>query len=179
MKILGKIKNNLFRRTKLRCLPLKTQSSLFHFETVSNDIFRFVENNNEISKNDFIYEKYNPNDLRVQVGISKITLSELDEICFKDIIIQNNEDLKENDNYYELENVKSTNYLISPFDIKNILINNEFLENVNNLNDLDNLSVENKKKYLTTKCYYLIEGELTENTINNIVNRINDFKYIE
>lgn len=179
MTMLGKIKNNLFKINKIRYLPLKIQSSWFHFETASNDIFRFLENSNEISKNDFIYEKYNPNDLRVQVGISKITLSELDEICFKDILIQNNDDLIENDNYYELETVKSTNFLIAPFDIKNILINNEFLENVNNLNDLENLPVENKKIYLTSKCYYLIEGQLTENTINNIVNKINDFKYIE
>jgi glycine cleavage system H lipoate-binding protein len=175
LNILKRIVSSNIKRTR----PLISQSSSNHFESKSNDILRFLDNKKEILKSELIDENYDINNLKVQLGITKVTLTELDEICYKDLLIDNGDNLVINQQYYELENVKSTHYLISPLDINNVDINNEFLENYNNIIDLSALSEANKEKFLSNKGYYLIEGCLSNKTITEFITNINEYNYIE
>ena len=149
-----------------------------HFKTSSNDVFRFLDsNNNVMTKTDLLQN--GTSSYYSHIGLSLFNLNEMGEIVYKEKINDIGDRIEKDEAYLEVESVKSCNEMMTPVGGEIDKFNEEFIEKFANIDEIQNLSEESREEFMDKHNLYFVKVKMNETDIENFIEEIDEYEYKE
>ena len=101
------------------------------------------------------------------------------EIVYKEKLNNIGDRVEKDEAYLEVESVKSCNEMMTPVGGEIDKFNDEFIENYENIEEIQNLSEESKEEFMDKNNLYFVKVKMNENDINNLIEGIDEYEYRE
>lgn len=171
--------NNIFVRNVRNVINRKIinfTNRKYHFITKTDDVFRILDkNNNVLSKNQIL--ENNKLSYYSQFGLSLYNFNEIGEVVYKEKYSNINDRIEKDEIYLEVETVKSCNEMLSPIGGLINKYNEDFMENINNIEDIKLLDESTRYEFMDKHNLYFVSVILSENDIYEFIKNINDYDY--
>ena len=167
---------NLICKKVIRNIIFKLPQRKYHFVTPTKDVFRILDKNNNILTKNQILEN-NKLSYYSQFGLSLYNLNEMGEVVYKEKYSNINDRIEKDEIYLEVETVKSCNEMLSPIGGIINKYNDEFIEKINNIEDIKLLDKSVRYEFMDKHNLYFVSVILSENDIYEFIKNINDYEY--
>ena len=159
-------------------LPRIIPTRMFHFKTSHNDVFRILDSDNKIITKTELLQK-NTSSYYSHIGLGLFNLNEMGEIVYKEKLNNIGDRVEKDEAYLEVESVKSCNEMMTPVGGEIDKFNDEFIENYENIEEIQNLSEESREEFMDTHNLYFVKVKMNETDINNLIEGIDEYEYRE